>query len=144
MKPEGKWLPAIAPTAIKDNASWTSIAIDTQGFSYAELVFQMGATDVDMVALKVQESDSFGSGYADISGADMSVSPAQLPQDDEDNGLFGFRVDLRQNRKRYLKLIATAGDGSTGSYGVGIARLSQGEITPHNASTRGFVRFLEV
>ena len=58
------------PAAIKDNASFATTTIDTLGFNKVAIYFALGATDIAMTALMVQESDDSGmSGAADITGA---------------------------------------------------------------------------
>jgi len=122
------------PTAIKDAASFATTTIDTAGFSKCAIYFTLGATDIAMTALKVQESNDSGmSGAEDISGLvyGTSVNPetgttSSLPSADDDNKVFAFYISL-QGRKRYLDVVATAGDGSTGTYGSGVAFLYDGD-----------------
>ena len=67
MKPAAKWVQAIVPAAILDNTSATAVVIDTLGFDYMELPFCLGATDIAMTALYLQESDD-NSTWANVSG----------------------------------------------------------------------------
>jgi len=128
-----KFVQVIAPAAIVDNASFTTAEIDTLDYDYATIVFNLGATDIAMAALKVQESDTSGSGFADIDGLDMNGdtaidgNAAALPSADDDNSVIVFQVDLR-GRKRYLDLVATAGNGATGTYGSAVAILTKGAV----------------
>jgi hypothetical protein len=126
------------PAAIVDNASFATTTIDTLGFNKAAIYFQLGATDIAMTALKVQESDDSGmSGAADITGAVYGASGAPaLPTATDDNKIFGFFIDLK-GRKRYLDVVATAGDGSTGTFGACIAELYNGNVTSDDATERG-------
>jgi hypothetical protein len=130
------------PGAIKDNASFTASAIDTLGFDYALIAIQVGATDIAMAALKLQESDASGSGYADVTSGtfdgstDLFGSTAALPSATDDNAFFLIAVDLRK-RKRYLKIVATAGDGTSGSYLAAMCILSRAKITPNTAAEMG-------
>lgn len=122
------------PTAIKDNASFTTNTIDTAGFGKVAIYFTLGATDIAMTALKVQESDDSGmSGAADISGLvyGTSVNPetgttSALPSASDGGKVFAFYIST-QGRKRYLDVVATAGDGSTGTFGSGVAFLYNGD-----------------
>lgn len=140
---------AIEPVAIKDNASWTCQAIDTKGYDSALVIWHLGATDIAMAALKLQECDTSGGNYADVSGANfdgdtgIDGSAVSLPSATDDNKFFLIDVDLRK-RKRYLKLTATAGDGTNGTYGVAIVILSRGKVTPNSASERGAAAVLQV
>jgi hypothetical protein len=122
------------PGAIVDNADFTTTAIDTAGFGKCAVFFSLGATDIAMGALKLQQSDDSGmSGAADITGAVYGASGAPaLPSATDDNKVYAFHVSL-QGKKRYLDLVATAGNGSTGTYGSGIAVLYNGtDFDPSN------------
>lgn len=133
------------PTAIKDNASFTTNAIDTAGFGKLAIYFTLGATDIAMTALKVQESNDSGmSGAEDITGLvyGTSANPetgttSALPTADNDNGVFAFFINL-SGRKRYIDVVATAGDGSAGTFGSGVAFLYDGDGM-NTASERGLV-----
>ena len=57
------------PAAIVDNASFVTNAIDTAGFGKLAIYFSLGATDIAMAALKLQEADASNlSDAADITG----------------------------------------------------------------------------
>jgi hypothetical protein len=133
------------PAAIVDNASFATTTIDTLGFNKVAIYFQLGATDIAMTALKVQESDDSGmSGAADITGAVYGATGAPaLPTATDDNKIFGFFIDLK-GRKRYLDVVATAGDGSTGTFGACIAELYNGNVTSDDATERGLAANLIV
>ena len=139
------------PAAIVDNASFTTNTIDTLGYNKLAVYFQVGATDIAMAALKLQESDDSGmSGAADITGAvyGTSTNPdtgstSALPTATDDNKVFGFFVDLK-GRKRYVDVVATAGDGSTGTYGSCIAFLYNGNETTDTATERNLAANLIV
>lgn len=125
------------PAAIVDNASFTTNTIDTAGYGKVAIFFALGATDIAMTALKVQESDDSGmSGAADITGCVYGATSAPaLPSATDDNKIFGFFINLA-GRKRYLDVVATAGDGSAGTFGAAWAVLYNGEI-PNTATERG-------
>lgn len=135
--------------AIKDNASWTTVEIDTLGFDYATVFWALGATDIAMAALKMQESDTAGSGQTDITGlvwgtsTNIAGSTSTLPSSTNDNGVFRFDIDLR-GRKRYLTLVATAGDGAAGTYGSALTLLHRAEDGPTTAAQCGCVEILRV
>jgi hypothetical protein len=123
------------PAAIVDNASFTTNSIDTAGFGKLAVYFSLGATDIAMTALKLQESD-VDSSYADITGCVYGATGAPaLPTANDDNKVFGFFVNLA-GRKRYIDVVATAGDGSTGTFGSCIAVLYNGEGI-NDATERG-------
>lgn len=138
----------IRPVAIVDNASWTCIATDCKGWDYYELTVMLGATDIAMVALKLTESDD-DSSYSDVTGAIFGTSTndagstSTLPSATDDNLLFGICVDCRA-RKRYLKLVATGGDGAAGAFACAIATLSRGEQGSLTAAQAGYSQRLIV
>lgn len=123
------------PQAIVDNASWTTNSIDTVAngvkFDYLTIVVQLGAMDVAMSALKVQTSDTDGS-YADLSGT-IGGTDFTLPTATDDNKFVVFNIDLR-GKKRYFDLVATGGDGTTGTYLSAMAILSRGKVGPNSAT----------
>ncbi len=144
-----KFAQVIAPVAIVDDASWTTDAIDTLDYDYCTIIFNLGATDIAMAALKVQESDASGSGYADISGAtadggtNFDGTTAALPSATDDGNVIVFQVDLK-GRKRYLDLVATAGNGSTGTFGSAVAILTKGAVAPESVADAGTETFIRV
>ena len=137
------------PAAIVDNASYTTSSIDTQGFDYMQVVVYLGATDIAMTALKLQESDTDGGSYADVTGlvfgtsSNIAGSTSTLPSATDDNKFFVFDVDLR-GRKRYFDLVATAGDGTAGTFLTAFAILSRGKEQPVTAAERGASQILRV
>ena len=134
----------IDPVAIVDNASWTTIEIDTLGYDYAQVVFRLAANDIAMTALKVQETDTTGTGEVDITGADFSVTTVNdtdgvafaLPSATDDNTSWVWDLNLK-GRKRFLKLIATNGDGTAGGFAAAVAILSRAKAVPVTAAERG-------
>lgn len=148
---QSKLVSITPPAAIVDNASYTTAAVDTFGFNKARITVYLGATDIAMAALKLQESDDSGmSGATDIPGAVFGTSTnpdtgsaSALPSASNDNGFFTFFVDLK-GRKRYIDLVATAGDGTAGTFAVAFADLYDANNVPSNASERGAVANLIV
>lgn len=139
---DAKFVNVTPPAAIVDAASFTTAVVDTLGYKYATIVFQLGATDIAMTALKLQESDASGSGFADITGADLASATdidgaaTALPSSDDDNGLIVWQIDLR-GRKRYLDVVATAGNGSAGTFGACTAILTRGDVAPESVTAAG-------
>jgi hypothetical protein len=125
------------PAAIVDAASFSTTAIDTAGFGKLAVYFSLGATDIAMTALKLQESDDSGmSGAADITGCVYGATGAPaLPTATDDNKVFGFFVNLA-GRDRYIDVVATAGDGSAGTFGACTAILYNGDPI-NDATERG-------
>lgn len=139
----------IPPEGLVDNAAFTEIEIDTKGFSYCTVYACLGATDIAMAGLKMQESDTSGSGQADITGLVFGTSTntegdtSALPTALEDDLIFGFDIDLR-GRKRYLTCVATAGDGATGTHLTVLALLARAEDGPATAALRGCSQMLRI
>jgi hypothetical protein len=137
------------PVAIVDNASWTTNEVDSKGFDYAVFYVMLGATDIAMAAFKLQESSASGSGFTDVTGAifgtstNTAGSTSTLPSATDDNLIFAIEVDLRP-RRRYLDLVATAGDGAAGTYAVAWCELSRAGETPMSATQRGCSQILRV
>lgn len=138
-----KFVNVTPPAAIKDNASFATTTVDTKGWGFVTFLISLGATDIALAALKLQESNDSGmSGAADVSGADYSVN-STLPTATDDNNLFAIHVDCR-GRKRYLDLVFTAGDGAAGTFGSAVAILSRPKISPSSATDRGLTGELAV
>lgn len=140
----------IPPVAIKDNASWTTTQIDTKGYNYCTIVVTLGATDIAMAALKVQESDTDGSNFGDVTGLvfgtstdALSGSTSALPTAAQDDKIFVFEINLA-GRKRYLDLVATAGNGTAGTYAAAIAILSRADNAPRTATERNITGLLRL
>jgi len=130
-----KFVNVTPPAAIVDNADFATTAIDTAGFGKLAVIFSLGATDIAMGALKLQQSDDSGmSGAADISATVFGATgnPA-LPSATDDNKVYAIHVSL-QGKKRYIDLVATAGNGSLGTYGSAIAVLYNGTDFDPNAT----------
>ena len=142
------------PAAIVDNTSFTCNVIDCQGYDYCQVVVHIGATDIAMAALKIQESDTKSNTTTLTNGADVTGlvsgtstniagSTSTLPSSTADNSFYVFQIDLR-GRKRYLLPVATAGDGSTGTYLTIHAELSKADVVPVTASECGAAEILRV
>jgi len=138
------------PTALHDNESLTCNVIDCAGYDDLEIIFMLGATDIAVTALKLQEADAKTSATALTSGADVAGSifgtsnndtgsASTLPSATDDNKLYSFKVDLR-GRKRYLLPVVTFGDGTVGGYGAVIALLSRAKDAPRTAVEAGYAQ----
>jgi len=154
MMPE---LPKLAivtpPAAIVDNASFTTNVIDTKGFRFVRINLMIGATDIAMTALKVQEADAASDATTLTSGADVADlvvgtattdagGASALPSATADNTIQSFEIDMR-GRKRYLKLIATIGDGSAGAFACAWAELHRAEKLPITAAEKGCAQVMK-
>jgi len=86
-------------------------------------------------APKVEECDTTGGSYTDVSGAALADAIA----DDEDGKLFAIDIDLTKSHKRYMQWNALhAGDGTNGVNACAIAILSRPDgNSPANAAGMG-------
>lgn len=146
-----KVVACIPPGAIKDDASFTAVEIDGKDWDWLTIIIAFGATDIAMAALKLQESETSGGGggYTDVTGAifgtstNIAGSTSALPTSNDDNKVFLIEVDLRK-RMRYLNLLATAGNGSAGTYMAAVGILSRGKAVGITAAARGAGDILRV
>lgn len=132
-----RYFNVIAPGVIRDNAAFTANVIDTAGASEVTILFQLGATDIPMTSLRLQSSDTNGSGWVDVPGlvygtslssipnADGTYSVSTLPSATDDNRIFVFHINNMSGIGRFLNLVATAGDGATGTYASAVAILGK-------------------
>lgn len=136
-----------SPGALVNNGSLTCNVIDTQGFRLCRIVLHLGATDIALTALKIQESDVKASATALTGGADITGTvfgtdkndagtTSVLPSATDDDKYFTFEIDLR-GRKRYLLPVVTIGNGSVGAYTAITAELWRAENTPVKAADKG-------
>jgi hypothetical protein len=92
--------------------------------------------------LSLQESDTSGSGHANVTGlvygtsTDIDGNTSSLPSATDDNGVFAFEVDLR-GRKRYLDVAATVGDGTAGAFVTIQTILCRAKELPTSISDKG-------
>ena len=107
----------VPPAAIKDNAAYTTAEIDTVDATYGKAQYTnvyvyIGAIDADFAAgaFKLQECDTSGGTFADITSATLS------PVNTDDNTFWCLAVNNTAARKRYYDLVLTAPDGAAGMY----------------------------
>lgn len=130
------------PAAISDNATLTTGEIDTLGWSYLTIVVYEGATDIAMAALSVTQSDTSGSGHANVTGlvwgtsTNIDGSTSALPSATDDNLFQVAQIDLK-GKKRYIDVTATTGDGAAGTYIAILGILSRPQVSPSSASEAG-------
>lgn len=141
------------PPQVLDNATATAFVIDTAGVDFVNIDVVVGTTDIALTTLKVQESDvatnaTTLSSPTDVTGlvygtstlADSGATSA-LPSATDDNKIFSFEINT-QGRKRYLQLVAVAGNGTTG---VAIAsHFNAGKLSsqPLTAAGKGVAAYL--
>jgi hypothetical protein len=135
-----KYVAAIKPAAIIDNASATATVIDTRGFDYLTVVVTLGATDIAVTALSLENCSTSGGSYAAISGATFSAgnglggATLALPSATDDGQVCVFHVDMR-GKEPFVKVVATFGDGSLGGFVAASAILSRAKIAPFTSVT---------
>ena len=130
--------------AIVDNASYSSTVLDMQGSDGAAIYIRLGATDIALTALKVQESDTITdsttlASATDIPLADFSVAPLTLPSATDDNKWYGVYIPNVGNRKRYWNVLCTVGNGSLGGYVTAHALYGKIEV-PNTMTERGLAQ----
>ena len=130
------------PAAISDNATLTTTEIDTLGWSYMTIIVYLGATDIAMAALAVTQSDTAGSGHANITGlvwgtsTNIDGTTSALPSATDDNLFQIAQIDLK-GKKRYIDVTATTGDGAAGAFVTILGILSRPQVSPISASEAG-------
>lgn len=108
-------------------------AIDTLGFSYANLYFMTGLTGAaDFDELTIAECDTVSGTYVDIDACDM-VDPLQT----QDNLIWQWGIALGGTRKRFLKIHADP--GAAASLMAGLAILTKGNVDADTDTERGVV-----
>lgn len=137
------------PAAIIDNSAVTVAELDTKGWDHVRIIVALGATDIAMTVLKVTESDTTGSGHADVTGlvfgtsTDIDGDTSVIPTATDDNGFFVFDIDMR-GRKRFLDLGATVGDGAAGTFIAIFAEMFRGEAMPTTVAGHGAAGMLKL
>lgn len=134
-----------------DNGAYTTTPVDTLGFDYVQILVHFGNVPADVALLKVQECDTVGGAYADITGTivgtalDIEGNATVLPTAvGGDNAVVLFEIDMR-GRKRFLDLLCTAGNGGgTVTEMSAVAIMSRGEICPMTVAERGAADILRV
>lgn len=143
-----KCVPAIAPQVRKDDAAWTATAIDTKGFEYLTILFNIGATDIAFASLSVTHSDT-DSSYGPLTGAvfgtsaDIAGNTSSLPGADQSDTMLRVDIDLK-TAKRFVKVAGAAGNGSTGTYLSAVGLLSRANSVPTTAAQLGCAQVLRV
>ncbi len=139
------------PAAISTGATLTTTEIDTRGYDWLTVVVYLGATDTAYSALSITESDTTGSGHADITGLicgtskNSAGSTSAVPSATDDNKFHVFDIDLR-GRKRFIDVTATTGSvgsGASGAFTAIFGILSKAATGPSTAATRGATQLLQ-
>jgi hypothetical protein len=137
---QAKYVRAISPAAIIDNASAVATVIDARNFDYCTIVVQLGATDIALTALKIETSTTSGGSYTDLANATFAggTSPdgttLALPSATDDNQVCVFQIDMR-GKNPFLKVVATFGNGDAGGFIAAVAILTKGHLSPATSVT---------
>lgn len=132
---------ALIGTADTTTSQTALHVIDTLGYAYAsvDVVFEPAAATTDAIcrALKVEESDASGSGYADIAslvgnGSGGFAIPTSGSRTAGSN-VVRLNIDLR-GRRRYLRVNATP---VAASVVASVVRLGRGEVGASDAASSG-------
>lgn len=149
-----KLFAVLNPAAILDNTSPTTNVIDCSGFNHVRIVVWLGATDIALTALKLQEADAASDATTLTGGADITDSvfgtaandtgsASTLPSATDDGKFYTFEVDGR-GRKKFLKPVITIGDGAAGGFIVCWAELDRGEVVPSTAASKGVAQNMRI
>ena len=97
----------------------------------------VGATDIAVATLKIMESatktDATTLGGSPTQVFDVTTKPGA----GDDDKVWVLGVNLRADRKQFLQLQATAGDGTTGTFLAATAVLRKSGVRGSTAAERG-------
>ena len=135
-----KFTQCLAPTP-KDNGDFAgNAAVDTRGLKELAFLIETGdlaaavGSTAEGNALKIEECDTEGGSYTDVTGAALADAIAA----DEDNKMFGIVVDLKKSHKRFMRVNAPhAGDGSGTDSLLSVVALGVPDQSPVNAADAG-------
>jgi len=140
---------AIAPASYGTGAT-NGTGFTKTGFDYAMIILKTGVLGASATLdVKVQESDTLGSGYTDVTGAAFS----QKVKASDDNLIYVAQMQLSK-RKKFLRVVGTVGAAASifdvsvvllegdRSDGVSIAQAaSEAKASPVAASGAGSYEF---
>lgn len=126
----------VVETGLVDNTSATVVDVDAggQGAGVVEFLAIIGATDIAATVFRVEESDD-DSTYTAVPLAAFTGSA--LPSDESDHTYWRISINM-SGRKRYLRFVFTAGNGTNGVMLTVVVYLTQLEQVPANATERGY------
>ena len=135
---------AAAPQSVASNASVSCAIIDTKGYNYARFIVDIGATNINIASLYVNESDLSNMGSAAIvSGSNFggdnndAGSTSSLPSNGSTNTAVCILINCKA-RKRYLQMVMSTAVLVNAAVLVSAAcDLSRPAETPRSASEAG-------
>lgn len=139
-----KTVAALQPETLS-NGSGTAVEIDTQGYQHLKVFIVTGtmAASSNISVCKLQQSDTSGSGFADVSGAALASGDLDAGTDD---AVAAIEVDLRGGvYERYFQLVVTE-SGTANAPVAAIAVLSRPNPiqVPNTATLRGLTAEVSV
>lgn len=130
-----KFASMLAPISINATAA-TTLEVDTKGWAYATVVFYAGSIGANMDEVTLQESDTTGSNFTNITGATLTDPVATT-----DNGkIWVIHRKLGGTSKRFLKPVIDPGAAAT--VVACLCILSRGEAAPSSATEAGLAQML--
>ena len=140
---QGDEYAVLVPPQLIDNGAPAGITYtDMKDAYHATFILTLGTTDVATTAApKVQECDTTDGTYNDVTGAALADAPAA----GEDDTNFVINVDLRKlpSPKRYMKLLLTAGNGTTGT-NMSVICIKKKNKGAENATDAGVTELVNV
>jgi hypothetical protein len=125
------------PTAAVGSTATATLTIDTLGYDHASVtvIRASNASTVFANAVKVEESDSSGSGYTDVTalvggGTGGFAIPAIAASATGSASILKMDIDTKA-KKRYLRVSYTPGASATVAI---VGRLGRAEVSPENAA----------
>lgn len=123
------------PTAAVGATATATLTIDTLGYDHASVtvIRASNASTVFANAVKVEESDSSGSGYSDVTGlVGGAASGFAIPAVTATASAAVLKMDIdTKAKKRYLRVSYTPGASATVAI---VGRLGRPEVSPENAA----------
>lgn len=137
----------MASPQLKNNGSLAgNTYADTKGFSRLRIEIITGTMDVAVGsggaanAIKLEECDTAGGSYSDITGAALADAIA----DDEDNSIFAIEVDLCKSHKRFIRVNDPVAGDSTGANICVLGRLYGPQNFNGGAAEQGLAELIQV
>jgi len=135
---------ATLPTAAVGSTATSTLTVDRLGYDYVSVsaIRASNAATTFANVLKVEESDSVSTNYADVTslvGGGVGGFTIPAVSDTSSAAVVKLDIDCRA-RKRYLRVSMTP--GATATLGI-VARLSRAEETPTTASEAGVIGWVK-
>ena len=131
---------ADVPAAAVGSTATATLVIDTLGYDHASITVlrASNASTVFANAVKVEESDSSGSGYSDVTAlVGGGTGGFAIPAVSATGSAAVLKLDVdTKAKKRYLRVNYTPGASANVAI---VARLGRAEVAPENASQAGVI-----